>query len=566
VILYQLLLGRWQMAANAHRQRRSLLRTLALIGLGAAFAGGVWWASNWFFGQCLAIEPIGQLVVRRALAMTLLTVFSLLSFSALIAAFSSLYLAEDLQLLVASPIPGDTLFTARFVEIGLAAAWMIAPFSLPIFLSAGHQLGADGGYYLKLLPVYGALTLIPTAIGISLSLLLTTVLSARRARNLFLIAGSMVLGGLLFVIRRLKPEQLMHPDEQAPLIQALQALQGLDPRWLPSSWALDALWPHLGYGMYGGGHPVALLVATSAASFFATGWLFRGLHASAFSRAQEGLSRAGRSGRSRGNRPFEPLKRHPAMMSQSLSLASELGSKDRRVFLRDTAQWSQLLILAAIIAIYLLNFSYIQAVTGTGLVSEIGLHFLNLAIGGFVTIALAARFVYPAVSLEGPAFWLIASSPNSMLSFLEAKSRSWTIRLVVFANLLLISTLLLLGADPLLGVSSILTITPLATGVGWLGIGLGARHPRFDADSAAAIATGLGGDQYMLCAAAVLVVQVVVSIVPTVLLVRVVRRGHVPDLTTSAIAFAAILITIGMPLLVGRLALTVGARHLEKGV
>jgi ABC-2 type transport system permease protein len=234
------------------------------------------------------------------------------------------------------------------------------------------------------------------------------------------------------------------------------------------------------------------------------------------------------------------------------------------VFIRDTAQWSQLLILAAIVAIYLLNFSYIQAITGTGLVSDIGLHFLNLAIGGFVAIALAARFVYPAVSLEGPAFWLIQSSPNAMLDFLRAKSRSWTVRLVVFANLLLIATHLLLRTDPLLSLASLLTVTPLAAGVVWLGIGLGARNPRLEAPSAAAIASGLGGVLFMLSAAGMLVVQVLASIAPTVMLVRLIRRDFAPNLSALAISLAGAVIVFGLPLLVGRVTLGIGARHLER--
>jgi ABC-2 type transport system permease protein len=564
-MLLQLLAARWRMTVNAHRERRAWLRAAAVLVLGAAFAGGVWWSSNWFFSQCLTMEPIGQLIVRRALAMTLLTVFSLLSFSALVAAFSTFYLAEDLQLLVARPIPPEALYTARYWETAVTAAWMIVPFSLPVFLSAGRLLGADSAYYLKLIAVYLALAVIPASLGILLSLLLTSVLSAGKARNMFIFAGSLVVGVMIYLLRRLRPEQLMNPDEQAPLIEALQALQGLDPRWLPSSWALDALWPHLGYGIHTESHPVALLLATSAASFFVVGWTFRALHPRAFSKSQEGLYRGRDEQRQRHeNRSLATLVTRASARPAVRSLRSLLAAKDLRIFIRDTSQWSQLLILAAIVAIYLLNFSYIQAITGTGLVSDIGLHFLNLAIGGFVAVALAARFVFPAVSLEGPAFWLIRSSPNSMLDFLRAKSRSWTLWLVIFANLLLLATHLWLRTDPLLSLASLLTLTPLVVGVVWLGIGLGARYRRLDAPSAAAVATGLGGVLFMLSAAAILVVQVLASIGPTVLLVRVIRRGYVPDLTASAISLLGAAIVLGVPLAVGRIALGIGARHLER--
>ncbi len=223
-------------------------------------------------------------------------------------------------------------------------------------------------------------------------------------------------------------------------------MQGLDPPWLPSSWALDALWSHLGWSLGTSTHPVALLLTTAAASFFVTGWVFRSLHPRAFSRAQEGLQRE-RGARSGGRASLSELVSAGLEDGRRMSFAHGLRWKDRLVFVRDSAQWSQMLILAAIVAIYVLNFKYIRVVAGTGLVSDLGLHFLNLGLCGFVTIALAARFVFPAVSLEGRAFWLVLSSPNSMSAFLRAKVWAWFIPMAVFANLLMVLTHVFVGAD-----------------------------------------------------------------------------------------------------------------------
>jgi ABC-2 type transport system permease protein len=183
-----------------------------------------------------------------------------------------------------------------------------------------------------------------------------------------------------------------------------------------------------------------------------------------------------------------------------------------------------------------------------------------------VSVALAARFVYPVVSLEGPAFWLVRSSPNTMLSFLDAKAATWALWLPVFANLLVVTTHVFLDTDPLLSVLSLLTISPLVVGVVWLGVGLGARHPRFKADSAAAIATGLGGVLFMLTGTAVLLVTVLGSTVPTVAVLRFIRRGH--DLSPGFIALSigCAVVAVTVPLIAGRIAMRIGARHLEKGV
>lgn len=563
--LFALLIGarvrtmrnRWWRAPEERR------RLLGIIILATVFAVGIFAAADWFFSRCLEAEPIGEIVVRRALGMVLLVVFSLLAFSSLIAAFSSLYLADDLKLLVPHPIPPYPLYAARFVDAGVQASWMTIPFSLPIFIAAGRLFGGGPAYYGALAVVELALAVIPTAIGVVVSLLLTVLLSARRARHVLAIAGSVAVGILIFILRTLEPEKLMHPDQGAPLIEALRTMQGLDPPWLPSSWALDALWVHLGWGGHPGTHPVALLLTTSAFAFFAAGWVFRALHPRAFSKAQEGLHRTA-AATGGGHRNVDRLVTLHSKGKTDLSLAGSLRTKDRLNFVRDSAQLSQLLILGALVALYVLNFKYIRAVSGSGLVSDMGLHFLNLGLCGFVVLALGARFVFPVVSLEGPAFWLILSSPNTMRSFLAAKVGTWFWPMAVFANLLLLATHWFLGTGWILSALSATTITPMVVGVVGLGVGLGARYPRFDVDDPVAVVTGLGGVLFMVSGAALTVVVALASIWPTLVVVWAVERGRMPHWSGLVAAVACAAVVVVLPVVTACLTLRWGAKSLQQ--
>ena len=49
---------------------------------------------------------------------------------------------------------------------------------------------------------------------------------------------------------------------------------------------------------------------------------------------------------------------------------------------------------------------------------------VNLAMAGFVLATVAVRFVFPAVSAEGAAFWIVRTSPISLRDFLWSKF--WT--------------------------------------------------------------------------------------------------------------------------------------------
>ena len=59
--------------------------------------------------------------------------------------------------------------------------------------------------------------------------------------------------------------------------------------------------------------------------------------------------------------------------------------------------------------------------------------FLNLVLAGFVLASIAARFIFPGVSLEGRTLWLLRSSPLAMRDLLWAKFWVGTLPLLVLA-------------------------------------------------------------------------------------------------------------------------------------
>ena len=59
--------------------------------------------------------------------------------------------------------------------------------------------------------------------------------------------------------------------------------------------------------------------------------------------------------------------------------------------------------------------------------------FLNLGLAGFVLSAIAARFIFPAVSLEGRQMWLLHSSPLDLRALLWSKYWVGTLPLLLLA-------------------------------------------------------------------------------------------------------------------------------------
>jgi ABC-2 type transport system permease protein len=177
--------------------------------------------------------------------------------------------------------------------------------------------------------------------------------------------------------------------------------------------------------------------------------------------------------------------------------------KEIRTFLRDQTQWPQLFLLAALVVLYLYNFSVlplerapVQIVYLQNLFS-----FLNMGLAAFVLTAVAARFVFPAISIEGGAFWIVKSAPLSARTYLWIKFMIYFIPLLLLSELLVVATNILLRVTPFMMALSVTTMFFLAPGVVSLALCLGALYPDFSSENPAQSVTSVGGLIYMtLCA------------------------------------------------------------------
>lgn len=538
-------------------------RFVAFFVLGLLVWLGIGGAALWFCTKVVAIEPIGVVMLRRLLGLVLLFVLSILGVSNLIAAFSTFFLADDLPALVARPVPPYSLYAARWLENAVYASWMTVLFSAPFFVAVGISMRGPPAYFATLALVLPVLATVPTSLAVTFALVLGRLLSAQRTRQILMVLATIVFTILFVLFRRLEPERFVNPDERAPLLEVLGRIQGGEAPWLPSTWAADALWRHVSPVAESSGHPALVLVTAAAALFFVGGWTFRALFATAFSRAQEGVARTGAHERAGRGRSLERLVTAATARHGRGDPRAALARKDVRVFVRDTAQWTQMLLIGALVAIYVVNFSYIRTAGESGIISATGLHFINLSLGGFVAVAICVRFAFPAISLEGRAFWIVLRSPNRMIDLLRGKWWSLGVPLCTLAVVLVTVTSMWLGSGAVLTVIAALTIIPLVVGLSGLALGLGARFPRFKIDNAAKIATGFGGIVYMLSGLTILVIDVLLAVAPTLLVQRWIEHGWLPTPARMALSGVAAVLAVLLPIGAGAIAVRRGARHLE---
>jgi ABC-2 type transport system permease protein len=468
-------------------------KTFVLVLLGIAFWAFLFTVSYRVLTYFRTIEGLGDLLALRLLSMILMTFFSILLFSNVVTALSTFYLSGELEILHSAPVRRENIFRAKFVETVMDSSWMTLIYGMPVFMAYGAVFKASLAYYGGLLLVLIPFLLIPAVAGITATMLLVNAFPARRAKDIIVLLGLLFFVVIYILFRMLRPEKLVDPDAFPSLIQYLTAMRAPVSPLLPSSWATDALSPLLKKSGGDAWFPFLMLWSTGLAGIVIAEWVCLKIYYSGWSRSQEGKKAPLSRSRSADTvfhllaRPF-PGKMHAIVL------------KDMKLFFRDTSQWSQLFLIFALMVVYIYSFKLLpleRAAMPSFYLQNL-VSFLNLGMVGFVVSAVAVRFVFPAVSLEGASFWIIRSSPLSLKDFLWAKFWSSVIPLLILAEILIVLSNILLKVTPFMMALGIVTVFMMTFGITAMGIGLGAVFPRFKHENAAQIPTGFGGIVYML--------------------------------------------------------------------
>jgi len=140
--------------------------------------------------------------------------------------------------------------------------------------------------------------------------------------------------------------------------------------------------------------------------------------------------------------------------------------------------------------------------------------FLNRVLAGFVLASVAARFLFPAVSLEGRTLWLLKASPLRMRDLLWSKFWVGTLPLLAVALGIVGVTDWLLQVSPFMIAVSLATIAMLTVALAGLAIAMGTLFPQFETENAAQIPTSFGGLLYMMASIALIAIVVILEARP----------------------------------------------------
>ncbi len=435
------------------------------------------------------VPDLGPFLAGKLLGIILVGFFSILLLSNIITALSSFFLARDLDLLVSGPVDWLKLYGAKLLETGVNSSWMVVLMAIPMFAAFGVAYQGGPLFPLIVLAVFIPFLIVPAVIGSAITLALVNVFPARRTRDILSVIAVLAAGGIVLLFRIIRPERLARPEGFRSLVEFVTILRTPTSPFLPSEWVQRAVLGWLNY------RPdwmsVYLLWSTAAAAFVMGALMHRQLYSVGFSKAQESAQRFVRGGRMRafGYRLLSPLG----------ILKRELVLKELRLFFRDTTQWSQLILLAVLVVVYVYNIKYLP-LRGEGITFFLVnvIPFLNLVLAGFVLASIAARFIFPSVSLEGRTLWLLRSSPMPVRELLWAKFWVGTTPLLLLALGIVGVTNALLQVSDFMFAVSVMTITMMTFALCGMALGFGTLFPQYETENAAQIPTSFGGLVFMI--------------------------------------------------------------------
>lgn len=467
---------------------RDQIRNAVLGCIFTAFVVSLTYLFHRLFTEFLTIPILGRFVMLQTLSLIFMSFFFLLLFSSMVTNLGTQYMSNDLEMLFKAPIDSNVIYWAKWGEALFHSTWMVMVFGYPVLLSYGLSTGAPWFFYPVAFLIMVPFVLIPASLGTFVVNTILYWIPIKRVRAIMIGIGIVFGTGMIYVLRLLRPKLLFEPELARNLFtDFLGSLRMVEITGLPSYHASYVLHEITTNRFYNSFYHGSMLFGIALATVLVFGWLGQRWYPLSWLRTQEGRPRQ-RSLFTLGwvkklfawlPNPFRPL-----MMKESL------------IFLRETTQWSQLLVLLGIVAVHVFNLAELPA--GDTVLTYV-LYFFNIALIGFILTAVCVRFVFPSISYEGQPFWIIRTAPVSMTEFFLEKTCFFLVPIgILGAGLILVTNWMLpigwslrLWSTLLVGVMSI-TLTSAA-------LAFGAIFPKFDYDHFGEVMTSAGSVLYMLC-------------------------------------------------------------------
>ncbi|OGS44704.1 MAG: hypothetical protein A2539_03185 [Elusimicrobia bacterium RIFOXYD2_FULL_34_15] len=483
------------------------------------------------------VELIGNLLIVKLMSMIMLTFFAMLIFSNTIISFSTIFFSNDLSFLMSMPLNFRQIFFYKYIKTTIYSSWMVLVVFLPFLTAYGRIKFAGIGFYAVILLLLIPFFLIASSIGTAVSTIFMKYFPSQKTRDIFIILGIAAVGIAYIFARFIQPEDFLKADKLNEVVQYISIIEMPTAKYLPSWWVTSLSFLYISKQWSDFFFYMIMLVGTafvfisiavliSEKSYY-EGWVY--------------------------SREATGYKFLPKINLRTKGIMT-VFVKDIKIFFRDTSQWSQMLLLFALVIVYLFNIYKLPLDT---FFMKSLISFLNIGLAGFVLAAVSLRFIYPLVSFEGESFWIIRSAPIQIGKLLIEKFFMAFIPLVFFGVVLIGISNFLLEVRGFLNYLSFMLIILISISLTGLAVGFGALFPKFKVENISQVESSAGGMIYMIFSLFYVFLVIAIEAVPVRFwfLSQISRRSHfnwqIVGLTNLLIVVLSIA-TVLIPIYLGK--------------
>lgn len=536
---------------------RDSLAKVGVIVLGmsivVAIAFGVGYESFKFIAKFPAIGP--QLN-SRLLGLLFLVLLTMVAISNAIVSYTSLFLAKETRFLFENPISSATTFFLKLFESIVFSGWATLVLCAPILVAFGLVRDAPIEYYFESTAILVLFIIFCGFLGNAVSLFLLFVVRRWTLRKVCVAAVCVTAFLGWGLLRSFDFSALDGEANLVALSRFTMSLTALQSTFVPSTWATSAiLASSSGQRRELLFHAGVLLAntlvffpvfSTYAKRLYGRRWIITAEPSHASRRASQPTTVSEDGAASPGQWWRPP--------GWGCNPVDSLILKDLLTFVRDPAQLSQFFLFLVLTIAYVLSLIQIPSylfTPGWRLV----LYFSNLAAISLILSSFTSRFLFPLVSLEGKAFWIVGLAPIDRSVVVRQKVRFGRYLILTLGALGGLGSCLSLGFGFEFTVAAIFTITLAGWILTALAIGFGCAYPNVAEDNPARIAVGFGGTLNFFASALAVIIVVTLQAVPYI------ATSGEPGPTTRFMAHTA---ALTFAIAVSVAAIRLGERSLRK--
>ncbi len=452
---------------------------------------GIFWGLCFFLVQRLieqvyTIEIIGPIIMNRLIAFGLFALFIIVAGSHVLSAYSSLFKAQELPNLFSSPYSLHRIFRIQCIETLVHGGWVLAMFCLPLLFAYGMELNANILFYPVVLLGLTGFFGIAGCLGILLMLVAARWIISRPLRS----AVSMVLFlGLfigMFVYLAIASNVFSAGVTAAKIGETLANMRLSTLPYLPSHWMSELMNAAQIQDWWRVGLFLSLLISTWLVLWSASLELGERWYADAWLWTQEHV---GTKHLLRGHRKYKP--KHFLLIRLLPSRIGAFVYKEFVLFVRDFSQWGQLVLILALTIFYIFQTQTVMSGDTASRMKTL-LACFNVILLAFIQATLSLRYTYPSISLEGKAFWVVASAERGIERIFFTKYYLHTFCLLCIGLGLGTVLNMIVDVDFNMYIISLTVLFLFSFGFTSWSLGLGALFSKFEATNIADVSSDTG--------------------------------------------------------------------------